>query len=70
MVSPLGWEGGGPWMMRLVGEVGPEGQQGRNHREVGPEGWHGGIQSIKDQGSKTRIEDQGQGSRIKDEGGR
>ena len=56
--------------MRLVGEVGPEGQQGRNQREVGPEGRHVRIQSIKEQGSKTRIEDQGQGSRIKDPGSR
>ena len=53
-------------MMRLVEEVRPEGQQGRNQREVGPEDWHVRTQSIKDQGSKTRIEDQGQGSRIKD----
>ena len=44
-------------MMRLVGEVGPEGRQGRNRREVGPEGQHVRTQSIKDQGS--RIEDQG-----------
>ena len=57
-------------MMRLVGEAGPGGWQGRNHREVRPEGRHVRTQSIKDQGSKTRIEDQGQGSRIKDPGSR
>ena len=65
LVSPPKGEGRGPWMMCLV-EVGPEGWQGRNQREAGPEGQHVTTQSIKDQGSKTRIEDQGQGSRIKD----
>lgn len=28
-------------MMRLVGEVGPDGRQGRNRREVEPEGQQG-----------------------------
>ena len=44
-------------MMRLVGEVGPEGWQGRNQRDVEPKGRHVGTQSIKDQGS--RIKDHG-----------
>ena len=76
MVSPLGGRGG-PWMMHLVGQVGPEGQQGRNQRELGPEGGHVRTQSIKDQGSRikdpaSRIKDHGsriknQGSRIKDQ---
>ena len=58
-------------MMRLVGEVGPEGWQGRNQsiKEQGSR-----IQD-KDRGSRTRIRDQGsrikgQGSRIKDQGSR
>ena len=74
LVSP---PGGGPWMMRLVVEVGPEGRQGRNRREVGPEGWHVRTQSIKDQGSRIKYKDRGsrtrirdQGSRIKDQGSR
>ena len=55
--------------MRLVGEVGPQGRQGRNQREVGPEGqqgrnqrevgaegWHVRTQIIKDQGSRIKDE--------------
>ena len=59
--------------MRLVGEVGPEGRQGRNWWEAGPEGQHVRTQSIKDQGSRaSRIKDKDRGSRtrIKDQGSR
>ena len=58
-------------MMRLVGEVGPEGRQGRNQREVGPKAGTSGPRAsrIKDQESdqdqESRIK--GQGSRIKDQ---
>ena len=57
-------------MMRLVGEVGPEGRHVRTQRPKN---------EIKDQGSRTRIKDQGssigpriqdQGSRFKDQGSR
>ena len=57
-------------MMSLVGEVGPEGQQGRNQREVGPEGRHVRTQSIKDQGSRIKDKDRGSRTRIRDQGSR
>ena len=61
--------------MRLVGEVGPEGQQGRNQKggrtrrlaRQDPE--HQGSR-IKDQRQGSRIKEKDQGSRIKDPGAR
>ena len=57
-------------MVRFVWEVGPEGWQGKNQREVGPEGQHVRTQSIKDQGSRIKDKDRGSRTRIKDQGSR
>ena len=72
MVSPLGGGRRGTLDDAPRGGVGPEGRQGRNQREVGPEGQHVRTQSIKDQGSRMEdmIEDRGQVSGIKDQGSR